>query len=170
MLPIKRCLAAGTGLLDLGGLTLTMLGDLKHGRTVHSLALLAARVAVPPRLAFCAPASLGMPDEVTAALTEKGVAFDTHDSLAAALPSNVSAQSGGPQSNLVFKEVWSEEAQLLLHIKGAAAGLGGIMIEDQVAPKRCGHTRDKMVVDRETLTYDPSIFGGDLGPADAKQC
>ena len=26
------------------------------------------------------------------------------------------------------------------------------------------------VVDRETLTYDPAIFGGDLGPADAKQC
>ncbi len=26
------------------------------------------------------------------------------------------------------------------------------------------------VVDRETLTYDPSIFGGDLGPADAKKC
>ena len=32
----------------------------------------------------------------------------------------------------------------------ARAGLGGIMIEDQVAPKRCGHTRDKAVVDRET--------------------
>ena len=32
----------------------------------------------------------------------------------------------------------------------AAAGLAGIMIEDQVAPKRCGHTRDKAVVDRET--------------------
>ncbi len=26
------------------------------------------------------------------------------------------------------------------------------------------------VVDRETLTYDPSIFGGDLGPSDPKQC
>ena len=76
----------GGGGLGLGGLRLTLLGDLKHGRTVHSLALLAARVAAPPRLAFCAPASLGMPDEVTAALTEKGVAFDTHDSLAAALP------------------------------------------------------------------------------------
>ena len=25
---------------------------------------------------------------------------------------------------------------------------GGIMIEDQLAPKRCGHTRDKAVVDR----------------------
>ncbi|KAJ3087328.1 hypothetical protein HK102_011340 [Quaeritorhiza haematococci] len=31
----------------------------------------------------------------------------------------------------------------------AAAGLGGIMIEDQVSPKRCGHTRDKAVVSRE---------------------
>ena len=28
------------------------------------------------------------------------------------------------------------------------AGLAGIMIEDQVAPKRCGHTRGKDVVDR----------------------
>ncbi len=26
------------------------------------------------------------------------------------------------------------------------------------------------VVDRETLTYDPAIFGGDLGPSDAKKC
>ena len=28
------------------------------------------------------------------------------------------------------------------------AGLAGIMIEDQVAPKRCGHTKEKAVVDR----------------------
>jgi 2-methylisocitrate lyase-like PEP mutase family enzyme len=32
----------------------------------------------------------------------------------------------------------------------AAAGLAGMMIEDQRAPKRCGHTRDKEVVDRDT--------------------
>jgi len=31
----------------------------------------------------------------------------------------------------------------------AGAGFGGIMIEDQVAPKRCGHTRGKQVVGRE---------------------
>ena len=31
----------------------------------------------------------------------------------------------------------------------AQAGLAGIMIEDQVSPKRCGHTRGKQVVDRE---------------------
>ena len=34
----------------------------------------------------------------------------------------------------------------------ARAGFAGAMIEDQVAPKRCGHTRGKEVVDRETAT------------------
>lgn len=34
-------------------------------------------------------------------------------------------------------------------VKGfAAAGFASIMIEDQVSPKRCGHTRGKVVVDR----------------------
>jgi len=39
-------------------------------------------------------------------------------------------------------------------VKGyAAAEFGGIMIEDQVAPKRCGHTKGKQVVGRdEALT------------------
>lgn len=31
----------------------------------------------------------------------------------------------------------------------AAAGFGCIMIEDQLAPKRCGHTKNKVVVERE---------------------
>lgn len=36
-------------------------------------------------------------------------------------------------------------------VKGyAQAGFAGIMIEDQIAPKRCGHTRGKEVVDRQT--------------------
>jgi len=34
----------------------------------------------------------------------------------------------------------------------ARAGLAGIMIEDQVAPKRCGHTQGKAVVDRAAAT------------------
>lgn len=33
--------------------------------------------------------------------------------------------------------------------KYSQAGLAGIMIEDQVAPKRCGHTKGKQVVSRE---------------------
>ena len=32
----------------------------------------------------------------------------------------------------------------------ARAGFAAVMIEDQLAPKRCGHTKGKMVVDRET--------------------
>jgi 2-methylisocitrate lyase-like PEP mutase family enzyme len=32
----------------------------------------------------------------------------------------------------------------------AAAGFASVMIEDQLAPKRCGHTRGKQVVSRET--------------------
>jgi 2-methylisocitrate lyase-like PEP mutase family enzyme len=32
----------------------------------------------------------------------------------------------------------------------ARAGFAAVMIEDQLAPKRCGHTRGKMVVERET--------------------
>ncbi|MCC1493797.1 oxaloacetate decarboxylase [Cognatishimia sp. F0-27] len=35
----------------------------------------------------------------------------------------------------------------------ARAGCAGVMIEDQVAPKRCGHTQGKAVVDREEA-YD----------------
>lgn len=35
----------------------------------------------------------------------------------------------------------------------AAAGVACVMIEDQVAPKRCGHTKGKLVVDR-TEAYD----------------
>jgi 2-methylisocitrate lyase-like PEP mutase family enzyme len=31
----------------------------------------------------------------------------------------------------------------------ARAGFGAVMIEDQVAPKRCGHTKGKLVVERE---------------------
>src|SRR5688572_14869477 len=31
----------------------------------------------------------------------------------------------------------------------AQVGLAGVMIEDQVAPKRCGHTRGKQVVERD---------------------
>jgi len=34
----------------------------------------------------------------------------------------------------------------------AGAGFGGIMIEDQVAPKRCGHTQGKQVISRQEAT------------------
>lgn len=49
----------------------------------------------------------------------------------------------------------------------ARAGMAGIMIEDQVAPKRCGHTRDKAVIGRDEAVarvraaVDAAREGGD---------
>ncbi len=53
------------------GLTVTMLGDLKYGRTVHSLARLLTLYNV--RLNYVSPEILRMPDEVMAEVAEKGI-------------------------------------------------------------------------------------------------
>lgn len=50
-------------------LNIVLLGDLKHGRTVHSLAKLLARCVASPKmksitLRYCSPTSLQMPDQV----------------------------------------------------------------------------------------------------------
>lgn len=66
------------------GLTVTMLGDLKYGRTVHSLAKLLALFNV--RLIYVSPPALNMPDELVAALTERGVRQDRHTDLKDVLP------------------------------------------------------------------------------------
>jgi len=56
---------------DIDGLTVTMLGDLKYGRTVHSLARLLTLYNV--RLNYVSPEILRMPDEVMAEVAEKGI-------------------------------------------------------------------------------------------------
>ena len=48
-----------------------MVGDLKHGRTVHSLARLLSLYRV--NLRYVCPSSLKMPDDVTAELEKKGI-------------------------------------------------------------------------------------------------
>ncbi len=64
------------------GLTITMVGDLKHGRTVHSLAKLLARYGVSgTRLALVSPESLRMPDGVLRFLTARGIPFIETDNL-----------------------------------------------------------------------------------------
>ena len=52
------------------GLTVAMVGDLKNGRTVHSLSALLARFGV--RFLFVAPDALKMPAEITANLKNDG--------------------------------------------------------------------------------------------------
>lgn len=59
------------------GLTVTMLGDLKHGRTVHSLARLLAMHDV--RLNYVSPRQLAMPEDVTRELDGKVGQYATED-------------------------------------------------------------------------------------------
>jgi len=61
------------------GLNVTLCGDLKYGRTVHSLARLLALFGVPLKLV--SPESLRMPSAVRADLTAMGATFSEHDSL-----------------------------------------------------------------------------------------
>lgn len=59
-------------------LTIALVGDLKNGRTVHSLALLLANYGY--RFSFVAPPPLAMPAEICEALRGRGVPFtETHD-------------------------------------------------------------------------------------------
>lgn len=60
--------------LHLGGLTITMVGDLRHGRTVHSLAKLIARSGTENvHLCFVSPSSLRMPPKVLDLLRQQSI-------------------------------------------------------------------------------------------------
>ena len=66
------------------GLTVTLLGDLKNGRTTHSLVRLLCLYGVT--LNYVSPSSLAMPDSVKAEAAKRGIAqFETSD-LEAVLP------------------------------------------------------------------------------------
>lgn len=66
------------------GLTVTMLGDLKYGRTVHSLARLLSLFDV--KLNYVSPDILKMPKEVMDEVNEKGISQNEFSSLDAVLP------------------------------------------------------------------------------------
>jgi aspartate carbamoyltransferase catalytic subunit len=69
-------------------LAVSMVGDLKNGRTVHALAELLSLFNT--RLYFVSPQTLRMPEEITSGLKEKGVEIvETGDMLEAANKSNV---------------------------------------------------------------------------------
>jgi aspartate carbamoyltransferase len=72
----------GVGVVD--GLTVTMLGDLKYGRTVHSLARLLSLYKV--KLNYVSPDILRMPQEVMDEVAEKGIPQNEYTSLDAVLP------------------------------------------------------------------------------------
>lgn len=65
------------------GLTITMLGDLKYGRTVHSLARLLSLYNV--KINYIAPDILKMPEEIIKELDAKNIRQQEYDTLAPAL-------------------------------------------------------------------------------------
>ena len=69
------------------GLTIAMVGDLKYGRTVHSLCYLLAHYDV--KIVVVAPAELAMPDEILDYLKEKGVGVKESEKLEDALEADV---------------------------------------------------------------------------------
>lgn len=54
-------------------LTVAMVGDLKHGRTVHSLVRLLALYPQQINIVYVSPSSLGLPDEIYQEMKLKGV-------------------------------------------------------------------------------------------------
>jgi len=63
----------------LDNLTITMVGDLKYGRTVHSL--IQAMSYFSPTFHFVSPQELKMPDEYKIFLKEKNIMFEEHKDL-----------------------------------------------------------------------------------------
>jgi len=72
----------GAGQID--GMTVTMLGDLNYGRTVHSLARLLSLFKV--RVNYVSPEILRMPKEVMDEVSAKSISQAEFDSLEEALP------------------------------------------------------------------------------------
>lgn len=66
------------------GLTITMVGDLKHGRTVHSLARLLTLYNV--QINYVSPTALAMPDKVVSYVTSKGIPQKVYSTLEEILP------------------------------------------------------------------------------------
>ena len=67
----------------LSGHTVTFVGDLKYGRTVHSLGYLMALYG--NKMVFVSPKALQMPEEITAELRSRGAEIEETESLKEAL-------------------------------------------------------------------------------------
>lgn len=110
------------------GLTVTMLGDLKYGRTVHSLARLLSLYQV--RLQYVSPEMLRMPAELVADLNAKGVSQSEYRSLEDALP-----ESDVLYVTRVQKERF-EDLDLYEQVKSAYV----------ITPEILRHAKEQMIV------------------------
>jgi aspartate carbamoyltransferase catalytic subunit len=70
---------------EFDGLNVALVGDLKNGRTVHSLAYMLAKYPIG-KLRLVAPPSISMPDGLITYLEKHGIAYEKNDDLAAVAP------------------------------------------------------------------------------------
>jgi aspartate carbamoyltransferase len=129
--PTQALLDAFTIKEELGhldGLTVTLLGDLKHGRTVHSLARLLSLYKV--KLNYVAPDILRMPAELIEELKAKGVEQAEYTGLDQPLP-----QTDVLYVTRVQKERFTDEA-VYESVKGAYV----------IDPKVMKAARERMIV------------------------
>jgi len=110
------------------GLTVTMMGDLKYGRTVHSLARLLALYDI--RLNYVAPEILSMPSEIIEEIDAVGISQASYTSLEPVL-----AETDVLYVTRVQKERFEDPA--------SHEGLKGIYV---VTPETLSHAKDAMIV------------------------
>ncbi len=110
------------------GLTITLLGDLRYGRTVHSLARVASLYDV--KLNFVSPDVLKMPREILDELAHAGVRCHEGDSLEPFI-----AETDVLYVTRVQKERFEDEA-LYQRLKDAFV----------IRPESLAHAKDRMIV------------------------
>ena len=66
------------------GLTITIVGDLKHGRTVHSLVKLLAMYDV--KINYVSPKALAIPDEIKEHVAQQGIQQRVFDNIDEVIP------------------------------------------------------------------------------------
>ena len=98
---------------QIDGLRVGLAGDLKHGRTVHSLSRALAHWDVT--LTLISPPALALPPAITGELRQQGLTLHETDDLAAARPSLY--PSGGVNVTLATGGVF-ESSSLRINVSG----------------------------------------------------
>ncbi|MFH1994571.1 MAG: aspartate carbamoyltransferase [Nitrospinota bacterium] len=129
--PTQAILDLYTIMEELGtvdGLTITMLGDLKYGRTVHSLARLLSLFNV--KINYVSPESLRMPEDIVKEIDDKGGNQSHHTDINAVL-----AETDVLYVTRVQKERFESEAEY-------KKVQGGYIIDEETMKK----AKEKMIV------------------------
>jgi aspartate carbamoyltransferase catalytic subunit len=107
---------------NLKGLNLAFVGDLKFGRTVHSLSLACAHFDM--RLFFVSPEQLALPEEIGHSLKKQGVKFSFHRTMEEVLGkidilymTRIQKERLDPAAYEEYKEIYVLKEEMLQKIK-----------------------------------------------------